>query len=159
MWLALTGSPGRDAGRRNAGLLGVAGLGIVGLAVVRIAAPASRFDPVLPGPLALMILVAILGVALLVAGGVRTAKHERAEREAFPRDEVEEALAQQNAEAQPSLRGPRRPATVVMGVGAALTVTGAFGAAIVAGPLPVKLLCGAALAYAGFQVLRRFTRT
>ena len=159
MWLVLTASPERTTARRNAGFLGVAGLAIVAMAVVQIAAPSLRvgLPSGRPSALTLLMLTALLGIALLVTGGFLAGRRGRdipASHDDDEAGEVADAFARRNAEAQPSLRQPRHAGTVVMAIGAGLVITGAFGAAIAAGPLPVQLLCGGALAFVAFQVLR-----
>jgi hypothetical protein len=46
----------------------------------------------------------------------------------------------------------------LMAGGGAMMLYGGFGAAIVAGPLYVKLICGGALAYATFQLIAAIRR-
>ena len=163
MWLALTASPARRTARRHAGFLGIAGLLIAAMAITRIASPSWRIG--LPagsaGTVTLLVLTALLGVVLLVAGGILVARRERHVPASYEDDEdsdIADAIAQRNAEAQPSLRERRHPGTVVMVIGAGLVIIGAFGAAIAAGPAPVKIICGAALAFVAFQGLRYLVR-
>lgn len=56
-------------------------------------------------------------------------------------------------------RRDRRWQTVfMMTAGGLMMIYGGFGAAVVAGPLSAKLLCGGALAYATFQLIAGFRR-
>ena len=156
IWLALGMVPARAGARQLAGRLAVLGLALVAIAAVRLADLGSLTTERL-GALPIMILMALTGVVLMIAGGVRKATRDKRamtfDRDADS-DEVEEEYARRNTEAQPSLKGSLDPATFVVGLGAALMITGAFGAGIVAGPPAVKVLCGGALAFVAFQAAR-----
>jgi hypothetical protein len=165
IWLALTLAPAeRRSTRQFAGRLGVVGLVVVAVAAVRLANVRARaFSINGVSPLALMIVIALLGVALILAGGIRKARRESRALPRYRADDsgeaegTEEAFARRNAEAQPALR-ERDSSVLLMGLGAALMIGGTFGAGIAAGPPPVKLLCGGALLFVAFQVVRYLRR-
>jgi hypothetical protein len=151
VWLALTARPQRASSRTAAGQFALAGVVFLTIVGLQFFVPHAADPPVKPGPLPLMILLTIIGVGLLIAGGVRTAKRNppQATHDDDDGDE-DESLA--TAPAAPQ----RTSAMMLVGIG--LVIVGGFGAGMAAGPGPVQLMCGAALIFIAIQVVRGIRR-
>ena len=154
VWLALTDRPQRASARTTAGRFAVAGLLFLTFVGLQFFLPQQADEPLRlrqVGPLQLMILLTIIGVGLLIAGGVRTAK--RNPPQATPdHDDGDE----DESFATPPPAPPRVSAMMLAGI--ALVIVGGFGAGIAAGPGPVQLLCGAALIFVAVQAVRGIRR-